>query len=96
MAPDAPAVLSTNICCPNIFCIEPAKSRVMVSPGPPAAYGITMVMGLTGNSWADTQLAAPRSKAPNTLQSLACMAPVGMEVNFMVRVLWNSVKNELI
>ncbi len=47
-------VLSTTICWPKCFCMAPANTRVMVSPGPPAAYGMTMVMARLGKSCAPT------------------------------------------
>jgi hypothetical protein len=53
---------------------------------------MTMVMGLAGKSCADTQLAAPRSNAPTTVQSLACKERAGMNVEFMVKVLLNLMK----
>lgn len=48
MVPPAPAVFSTTNVCPSTLLMPWAVMRVMVSPGPPAAYGIIMVTVLLG------------------------------------------------
>ena len=78
MEPDAPAVLSTTMVWPSVFCMAPANSRVMVSPGPPGAYGMTMVMGRDGKSCAPAWNAARLHMAAR----LASARRRGM--NFMV------------
>ena len=48
MVPPAPPTFSIVICCPSSFDIACAVTREIVSVGPPAAAGTTMVIGLVG------------------------------------------------
>ncbi|MNS72347.1 hypothetical protein D3C72_1057550 [compost metagenome] len=55
----APAVLSTMIVVPSVFCSDSARSRATRSVGPPAEKGTTSVTGLpAGKSWACAPTAA--------------------------------------
>src|SRR5690242_2277555 len=53
MVPPAPAALSTITGCPSGLRSASARSRAILSLGPPAANGTTKVMGLEGKlGWA--------------------------------------------
>jgi hypothetical protein len=48
MEPAAPVVFSTRMTCPSDCRMRSAMMRAMVSVGPPAAYGTTIVIGRAG------------------------------------------------
>ena len=65
MVPAAPATLSTMTVCPRAACNPWLITRAIVSVGPPAENGTTMVMGFDGYDCArvNSGQASPRAPA---------------------------------
>src|SRR6185437_15783420 len=63
MVPPAPVTFSTTTACPRAFVMRCAMMRAMVSVGPPAANGTTMVTVRVGKSWAGAASAAAQRAA---------------------------------
>src|SRR2546423_8903068 len=56
MLPPAPVTFSTTTVCPRLFVIRSAMMRAIVSVGPPAENGTTIVTGRAGKFCAHTAL----------------------------------------
>src|SRR6478735_12047176 len=72
MVPPAPTVLSTITVWPRGFRSASARSRAILSLGPPAANGTTSVTGLSGKS-AQARVAVPARTKPPTQRNRVFM-----------------------
>src|SRR5438105_6708941 len=94
MLPPAPVTFSTTTVCPMLFAIRSAMIRAIVSVGPPAENGTTIVTGRVGKFCADEVLqntiaaaiSRNRFMAPLCASSYRCVQRSGVSVSRSCRI----------
>src|SRR4051794_11519179 len=92
MVPPAPTALSTMTGCPSGLRSASARSRAILSEGPPAANGTTRVTGLAGKSaWAAASSgASARTAARIRVAVIVCLLRIrasgGQSLHLAVQV----------